>query len=92
MKHTPGPWKISADGNDIENVYGAVVYFRYADETAEANARLMAAAPELLAACKDWIYLAFSDCMELDDPRVKASFYALCSRTRAAITAAEGTD
>jgi hypothetical protein len=49
-KHTPGPWRISADGNDVENDEGAGVCALYADETADANAALIAAAPELLEA------------------------------------------
>lgn len=53
MQHTPGPWKVNyrrvtpvngrQDGNDdICHVYG--------DQ--DANARLIAAAPDLLAACQ----------------------------------------
>ena len=49
-KHTPGPWKLSRDGNDIENADGAGVCAMYADETAPANAALIAAAPDLLEA------------------------------------------
>lgn len=62
-QHTPGPWVI--DGNRIRTDYirfeGAVrgVCVAQVDKAgvgtpqAEANARLMAAAPELLAALKD---------------------------------------
>lgn len=50
--HTPGPWSVSCSGNDVENVSGAGVCALYADETAEANARLIAAAPDLLAAAE----------------------------------------
>jgi hypothetical protein len=46
----------------------------------------------LLEACNDWIYLAFNDCMDLDNPEIKARFHALCTRTRAAIAAAEKED
>lgn len=52
MKYTPGPWKVSKDGCDIDNVGGAGVCTLYADETSDANARLIAAAPDLLEACK----------------------------------------
>src|SRR5437016_1076 len=63
--HTPGPWfstklapefcshnemfRISSDA-DYPDV--ADVFFRNTDEEAEANARLIAAAPELLERCK----------------------------------------
>lgn len=42
---TPGPWKVN--GDDVENAEGAGVCAMYADETADANARLIAAAPEM---------------------------------------------
>ena len=49
---TPGPWHISADNNDVENVNDAGVCALYADESSQANAELIAAAPELLMTCK----------------------------------------
>ena len=49
---TPGPWHISADNNDVENVNDAGVCALYADESSQANAKLIAAAPELLTECK----------------------------------------
>ena len=66
-KHTPGPWEITYENSD--NYSGgqwfdvggvAQVRFRYQctiaeGETAEANARLIAAAPELLEALKECI-------------------------------------
>jgi len=58
-KHTPGPWRV-ASGNRLEIrgprdeigwpvpvVYNAGLH---SDETAQANARLIAVAPEMLAA------------------------------------------
>ena len=63
VQHTPGPWKV--DGNVIrgdEKSNGSVSvacildvaypYGRWAGESAQANARLIAAAPDLLEACK----------------------------------------
>jgi hypothetical protein len=47
MKFTEGPWHVSADGCDVENAEGAGVCTMYADETAEANAALIASAPIL---------------------------------------------
>lgn len=64
MPHTPGPWtihgwgednyEVNADDETVCNVPG------FDDETvdsdrAEANARLIAAAPELLAACRSLV-------------------------------------
>jgi hypothetical protein len=56
--HTPGPWKASALAGDTElswveteREYRSIAsLIRYPEM--EANARLIAAAPELLAACK----------------------------------------
>lgn len=64
-KHTPGPWEASQGsnrGNIGIKARGAAELFRVAyvpvlpmddlPEEAQANARLIAAAPELLAACR----------------------------------------
>lgn len=63
MKHTPGPWTLGRSGYNDNLQYRYVIQsptrlvanaFGVADEPAEeaeANARLIAAAPELLAAC-----------------------------------------
>lgn len=55
-KHTPGPWNvagltITADAGNPEQPIAHIVQFlpKFSHET-EANARLIAAAPELLAA------------------------------------------
>jgi hypothetical protein len=62
MSHTPGPWHVddvanfcafSADGKRVSYCYSA--HSDRSDEEAAANARLIAAAPELLEACKEQI-------------------------------------
>jgi hypothetical protein len=74
MKHTPGPWLIQqgdewTDGivtlhghnEDGTPIYWTVASYNRQRDEAKANARLIAAAPELLAALKDiysgWKYL-----------------------------------
>jgi len=65
MGHTPGPWECAADGAEIWPTTGDCAQVElarvvgpwcesswYSKETALANARLIAAAPELLAALK----------------------------------------
>jgi hypothetical protein len=62
-KHTPGPWRTGADEGGFERCYsGPAIYspqYMVAEVLAgpidrgEANARLIAAAPDLLAALKN---------------------------------------
>lgn len=53
--HTAGPWR--ANENTVKDLDGRTLGFSAASEVgveaSEANARLMAAAPDLLAALKD---------------------------------------
>lgn len=56
-KHTPGPWKQEYEGGSISqssNIHKIIVYDegKFDNEEGQANARLIAAAPELLEACK----------------------------------------
>lgn len=63
--HTPGPWEVKAttypiaDTGDHDTQFDirangkAFAYVHDGDETAEANARLIAAAPELLEALQE---------------------------------------
>ena len=57
-KHTPGPWRVK-DRTENETIVFAGKNFKVAevehphwDDEAKANAALIAAAPELLAACE----------------------------------------
>ena len=63
MKHTPGPWWIDLDTFGVKRVWARVDGSTYdvactegdgslLRETREADARLIAAAPDLLEACK----------------------------------------
>jgi hypothetical protein len=66
-KHTFGPWHTGGDGTivyapDGFAVANAVVFHgRHGDGEAEANARLMAAAPDLLAKCGMALDLLLAD-------------------------------
>jgi len=62
MKHAPGPWAVKADKNfkslaEIVSIDGPVLDegFALSSEKEMANARLIAAAPELLEALKDCV-------------------------------------
>lgn len=87
-KHTPGPWQYgtgkegavvyNADIGTIATVSDSMVDF-------DANARLMAAAPMLLEACKE--AKAFTDLLNITSGRKTTPF--LSEKLRAALTEAE---
>ncbi len=92
LKSTPGPWKVDrirgriADDEDYPSVVGFRVSaseFHYARETVEANARLIAAAPELLDALKRFVNREDYSLNERQDNWLSA---------RALITRIEGKD
>jgi hypothetical protein len=82
-KHTPGPWRASRKSvfvNDIHNRVVAEVVDR--KDSREANAHLLAAAPDLLAAlqaARKWLVVN-------DDSRCQSDLKAV----EAAIAKAEG--
>jgi hypothetical protein len=97
MAHTPGPWY--AEGSDIgsaENVTVGVAIAGRTDDAyishaeVQANAHLMAAAPDLLAALLSFIALHEDGSLHIDgspaieDPAITAA--------RAAIAKAEGKE
>ncbi len=54
-KHTPGPWKVVGTeiwGANVKIASGRGAYDEKDRQKNKANARLIAAAPDLLAACK----------------------------------------
>lgn len=60
MKHTPGPWSVyEADDGDWHVVAGDDGELEIAGfvDGGEANARLIAAAPDLLAIARAWLKL-----------------------------------
>jgi hypothetical protein len=97
-KHTPGPWGIKhrqwvvakRGEHEGEIVVAPTYWMDHAPLEAEANARLIAAAPELLAALKgagDVIaLLAITCCDRVDvseDPRVIAVSVAIAKAEQA---------
>lgn len=92
-KHTPGPWvalceptlsryRIGAGFAAAESV--AVVYMTKVDGVTEANACLIAAAPDLLAALKSFVIF------ETDPPAPGTFRHDLHAHARAAIAKAGG--
>jgi hypothetical protein len=88
MKHTPGPWKVYVESKHHAYIHAfreglefsiGEIYETAVPKELKSNARLIAAAPELLGACK--ALLAVDD--ELEYPTIVA-------QARAAIAKAEG--
>lgn len=87
MSHTPGPWKASEfmEGAGLEIVAdGRCIARAYPVLQRDANARLIAAAPELLAALKAVVLAEFGS---LDHPQIKDA--PMWSKAIAAIAKAE---
>ena len=89
-RHTPGPWEtrldepywlrvFGSDGHAIAKVYLDDAPVEDYNTRQEANARLIAAAPELLQALKGVVYIANRETVEFD-------------AARAAIAKAEGRE
>ena len=89
-QHTEGPWTISDKGYGA-NIEPSIAWigFGSAHPTAErkANARLIAAAPDLLAILKE---LAETDISRTDDNLVKYIFIAIREKARKITAAVEG--
>jgi hypothetical protein len=85
---TPGPWRHrrrgGAEYTTIEDAKGRGIASTYGGDQ-EANAALIASAPELLAACRRLFALAVAPDNYLEEER-----QALLSAARAAVAAAEG--
>lgn len=97
--HTPGPWSIQADDLDSFTIYSeqmniaeilAIGGEGMSDE-GEANARLIAAAPELLEALQECITSEGAACfgdMQDHPERMQRRLYAIADIARAAIAKA----
>ena len=73
MSHTPGPWKIESTGKDSPGIVHAKILVpetgpkeQIAILSSSRNAQLIAAAPELLVACKTALEALYGD-FELGD-------------------------
>lgn len=90
VKHTPGKWEWAIDDKDIyigpvgcadyRNAFASVDYDDVDHEEAQANANLIAAAPDLLEALEGYV----SDCTNDECER--------CISARAALARATGKD
>lgn len=102
MKHTPGPWFIEHDASQFENhaaisakTHGMLAHVVWKmeddDQTpeCEANARLIAAAPDLLAALRE-ISADYADRFDLESPSTNPGIKIVIEQARAAIAKATG--
>lgn len=101
-EHTPGPWTVASNGDDGArvNAFATVAWCPTsaafgvdgsqvisADE-AEANARLIAAAPELLAACE--VFIEAERRAEVNGREGFGLYTEAMSAARAAVAKARG--
>ena len=88
MSHTPGPWKI--EGHEVFGAEGQefVLIFDPKTETGRSNARLIAAAPDLLEALEGLLPLCESLAGQAH-PKEQRDDCRAC-RARAAIAKARG--
>jgi hypothetical protein len=90
-KHTPGPWKVTTHATDpnaydVEAESGGKITRGYWGRNAKADARLIAAAPELLNAANQLVSAIWGR----DIDRTQESLGAAEVAIRAAIAKAEG--
>lgn len=103
VPHTPGPWRPNvAGGADLIDARKRLVARAYDPEDddavtreAAANARLIAAAPDLLAALEDLLPYAAREIKRLNDTMVGSLYPAInlakLDRAEAAIAKARGS-
>jgi hypothetical protein len=99
-KHTPGPWSWGRDVDEAINVYfdddgdgipDAEVFASDApDDNSEANARLIAAAPDLAEACRELIAAIDAGIQSRTLLECEGKPGSTMSRARAAIAKALG--
>ena len=82
MTHTPGPWEIGGASTIRTPCPNAIYIASVNAHNRAANARLIAAAPDLLAALKGM----------LDQPDTPDAYDAMMQRAEAAIRAVEGSE
>jgi hypothetical protein len=100
MPHTPGPWEARPNDGQIilngSNCYDIQEIFNDAGGFNPADIRLMAAAPDMLAALKMWMELETTcDGRRIcycDDPEVAQHGKCYACVAEAAISKAEGRD
>lgn len=97
-KHNPGPWRVDGQAHDmagsaiIHDVNGFPVASTrsWIKEQHEANARLVAAAPDLLEACKRQV-ANIEQWLETGVPASADESQQIYNALKAAIAKAEGT-
>lgn len=74
-KHTKGPWMISMKKSSHTTISGSIdnQLIPIADNVTQANAALIAAAPEMLEALED-LYQSIKDCSEFCDAMKSSGF------------------
>lgn len=97
--HTPGPWEFASSGKGVRYIYASnrpqpiarpfTDLGRIPKDEFEANARLIAAAPELLDALED-LANDISERFDMDDPSTNPGIRRAVEAARAALAKARG--
>lgn len=88
-RHTPGPWTVGQVGQVMAGGHVLADCYSCDDEQADVDARLMAAAPDLLEALKD-IADDYTDRFDLESPSTNPGIKHRVRLARAAIAKAQG--
>lgn len=95
--HSPGPWRVVATGHTAPgyDVCDRIISDKWTDRTAsdglsDADAALVAAAPDLLAALKEIVSALNTARMIMDSKEARDLAGEMVAKGRAAISKAEG--
>ena len=80
-KHTPGPWKLITGGPMLVTSDESAIIATRLGGVSEANARLIAAAPELLAALKRATQFLLDNYKDSDMPDILPACCAALAKT-----------
>lgn len=94
VKHTPGPWTTAKQQNNLPGIYGGMGGHLHIAEISgiegesDGNAALIAAAPDLLDALENAVYLANIYAKKDGDGLMVSAFQDILNRGQKAISKA----
>lgn len=95
-KHTPGPWHTGADGRIVYDANGWAIsnaitfHHQRGGGQDRDNARLIAAAPEMVEVLRQWLAYDNSDDADFSSPGPMVAYAEAINATRALLSRIEG--